>query len=181
MPNVDTRVGSRDEDISPPDLDVRGRVRLGLPIGLFAGVSYTPPLEWDHFRSSVVGGEIGWRVGFGPHLFAGVRGSLTYAESTGPIAQRGDDDTFRSLNRGVDGTLGVLLFDHVAPYAGVGYGHVDTTLRVESDGVKLEASNGYWYGLVGFEARLGGASLAFEQDFSESFLRHIWIGLSYRF
>jgi hypothetical protein len=183
VPDIDSRVGRRDEHLDPPDVIIRPRARIMLGLGLFLGATYTPPIvTWNGYQSEIVGVETGFRYGFDTDwLFAGLRGSYTHAHITGPVTQVDAHDRFTTDNFGLDLTFGAKLFGHFVPWGGVGYGHVDAATHVEVDGVHLSAQSDYPYGLIGIDILISRFTLSFEQDFSEDFLQHIWVGVAVRF
>jgi hypothetical protein len=183
VPDVDSRVGAKDEDVKPPPVLFRPRARILLGIGVFVGASYTPPIAtWRGFREEVFGLEGGFRTGFATDwAFAQIRGSYTRAHVTGPVTASDARDIFTTQNRAADLTFGARLFEHVAPWAGVGYGHVDARLLVTNDGTRLPARSDYPYGIIGLDVLVGPVTIGIEQDFSEDFLQHLWLSIGVRF
>jgi hypothetical protein len=183
VPDVDARVGRKDEDIDILDVVPRVRARYVSAIGAFVGGSYTPPIPIKDFRTHQVAGEAGWRLGWelgAVTLTAGIRGTLSFGTVEGPVTESGADDDFQFFTAGGDLSVGVLLFDHFAPYAGGGFAFADTELEVEEDGVMLEGDGDTPYAFVGLDVVFDGWMLHVEQSFTDTYLRHIWVGVTIR-
>jgi hypothetical protein len=178
-PDVDHRVGAKDEPIDPPPAIPRARLKYLSASGLMAGVTVSPPVAVLGYSAPWLGGELGWRTALGP-LHGELRGYLISAQVTGPITGSGASDTFDMVNQGADLRLGLAL-GPLMPYGGAGSGHSESTLAVESDGAELDAETDYQYWMLGVTYDWAPLFLTFEQHRTEIFLSHFILAVGGQF
>ena len=179
QPSIDTRVGSKKEPVDSPPVTPRVRAKYIAAWGLMAGITASPPIPVMGFSAPWVGGELGWRFRLAP-LHGELRGYALTARITGPITEKGAKDEFDMTNTGADVRLGLAL-GPLMPYAGVGTGHTDSTLTIDSDGAQLDASADYQYWMAGITYHRAPLLFTFEQNRTEDFLSHYILAVAVRF
>ena len=179
QPDVDTRVGNKDEPIDPPSVVPRVRLRYRTNMGLFVGATYVPGLEFQDYEADYYALELGWGRRLGPWALA-LRGSIGDGDVTGPITEEGVEDFFTFENNGVDLSLGRRV-GPVRLYGFAGRGATETSLEVQSDGVRLAQDDDTAYGGLGLSWRLHKWELVLEQNFTDDYLKHVTASVGYRF
>lgn len=179
VPDIDNRVGAKDQPIDPPVAIPRLRARYLSASGFMAGGTVNGSTEVDGYRAPWLGFEAGYRF-----AAAAIQGEIRLfaisAKVTGPITEPGAKDEFDMRNRGGDLRLGLELAP-LTIYGGMGAGHTESTLRVEADGARLEVDSSYRYWLAGVSAAAGPFLFTFEQNRTEDFLSHIILAASVQF
>lgn len=180
QPSVDTRVGNKDEPVDPPSVVPKVRARYLTRIGVFLGGTYVPGLEFEDYEADYYSLEAGIRRKISLWHWA-ARIHITDGEVTGPITEIGVKDLFTLDNQGLDFSLG-RMFGPIHVYGFAGYTETDTSLEIESDGVQLENTDDTIYGGIGGTWRIGRkAAISLEQNFTDDYLKHLVLSLSYRF
>ena len=178
-PDIDNRVGAKDEPIASPAAIPRLRLRYITASGFMVGGTWNPDVEFEGYRAPWTGWEVGYRF-----VLAGLHTELRLfaisVQVVGPIADKGAEDEFDVYNRGGDLRLGVPLGTAMI-YAGGGEGRSESTLRIESDGARLDAETTYTYILAGVGGEWGPMTFTYEQYWSEDYLQHYSISASVRF
>lgn len=148
IPIIDGRTGGKVQ-ITASD-QTRAFPRLRLAVGLpmpegfraFGGLAYIPPVELNRVSSHLVAAEGG--VAWAPSALAvGIRGHVLYASSQSPVTDPATRDTLRTVEFGVDVSVGHRLdlgWASLTPYVGAGLTHVDGRFTVTSDGVVLTST-----------------------------------------
>jgi hypothetical protein len=179
QPSIDTRVGSKKEPVDSPPVTPRVRLKYVGAWGLMAGITANPPVPVMGFSAPWIGGEVGWRFRMAA-IHGELRGYALAAQITGPITEKGAKDEFDMTNAGGDFRLGLAL-GGLMPYAGVGAGHTDSTLTIDSDGAVLDAAADYQYWMAGFTWHWAPYLFTFEQNQTEDFLSHFILAVAVRF
>ena len=86
QPDLDTRVGRKDEPIDPPSVVPRVRARYLLKNGLFLGGSAVPGIEFQDYDADTVAAEVGYRFKLGKTTLQ-LRASYSDGDITGPITE----------------------------------------------------------------------------------------------
>lgn len=181
LPTVDNRVGTKKEEIDPPKLLARPRVRWHHENGISLGLSWIPPITLQGYTLNLVGAEMAYAYDLKQwSLFT--RATYSDGNTKGPITDKDETDRFflsRStwelgLTRELYGTR---------PYAGFGRGHLSTRLEIEVDGVVMEVidhSYPFYYFGVNY-TWLERWQFNLEQSFNEDFVRFFGISVGTRF
>lgn len=182
-PEVDHRVGAKDEPFDPPAALPRVRAKYIASWGLMLGATASPPVEAMGFSAPWVGAEAGLRAALGA-VHGELRGYWISAQVTGPLTDTSAQDEFEVINRGYDLRLGLDLGAWM-PYGGAGRGHSTSQLTIESDGAVLEAEGNYAYWMAGITYAMNtpSAPLLFtvEQNGTEDVLYHIILAAAVQF
>ena len=179
QPDLDTRVGNKDEKVDPPSVVPRLRLRMESPFGLFVGGTYVPGMELDGYEADYYGLEAGYRFKIS-NLHGQLRGAYLDGDVTGPVTEEESDDFFTFQSSGFDFSLGYIR-KAFCFYGFAGHGSVDTTLDIQSDGVRLTNDNQEMYGGLGINWRHNRWELTLEQNVTGDFLRHLVLSVGYRF
>lgn len=183
VPAIDHRVGAKTEPVRPPPLIPRLRLRLhhnaADALGLMAGATYEPPLTLGGYTAQWLGGEGGLAVTVRAITLA-ARVFALDALVTGPVTAPGARDEFSLATRGGDLRAGVALGGWRA-YAGYGAGRLEALLTVGTDGARIRENGGYLYRFGGVAYHGPRWSGTLEQHTTEDYLRHVILGVSWRF
>ena len=177
QPQLDTRVGAKDEPVNAPPLVPRPRLRLLGSSGWLVGGSWSPPVQVQGFQADLLGVELGWHWRLGS-LLAGMRAHWLNGSVLGPITADNAEDQFQLENSAADLRAGWLLGGWT-PYVGLGVGESTNRLQVESDKAQLEFSGAYRYRFFGISRQLGSLILNLEQHATGDFLRHLIVTVAY--
>lgn len=174
-PEVDTRVGGKEEPIDPPALIPRARLRWVGGSGLLAGISLGPPLEVQDYTAPWLAFELGMRGRIGG-LALEVRLHAIDGEVEGPITDANTKDRFRFENQGLDLRAGLPL-GRWSVYGGGGQSETESELEVTSDGARIALEERISYLLAGIEYRGADWRFVLEQNRTEDFLNHVILSL----
>lgn len=177
-PEVDNRVGAKDEPIDPPALLPRLRLRWTSSSGLLLGVSLNPDLEVNNYSAPWTAFELGFRgmiAGLGVEL----RGHAINGVVVGPITDSDSDDRFEFENQGADLRVGLPL-RRWSVYGGGGKSGTVSEIQVASDGARIALDDDFTYLLAGIEFRGEAWTFTLEQNRTGDFLYHIILSLSVR-
>lgn len=175
MPNVDNRVGIKEEPIQGMPLVPRFRVRVWPTNYFYLGAGGNPPVPFEGYSYGFLAGEAG--ATYRPTQQVGITGRAYVADSsvTGPVTEEDADDKFNAQQRGADVSVGVDIHT-VTLSAGAGVGQLDSELEVESDGVKLDiVDKNYKYTMAGVAWRPAmGYRMSFNQNFTDGGILQHW-------
>lgn len=144
MPNVDNRVGIKEEPIDSMPLIPRFRARYFATDFLYAGTGFQFPVEFEGYKYGFLAGELGVVYPIHERVAANVRTYYSDSRITGPVTVADADDEFSARQMGFDANVGLNLRP-VYLSAGLGYSKLDSTLDIEEDGVELELEKNYKY------------------------------------
>ncbi|MDJ0842273.1 MAG: hypothetical protein QNK37_37575 [Acidobacteriota bacterium] len=179
QPDLDTRVGRKDEPIDPPSVVPRVRARYLLKNGLFLGGSAVPGIEFQDYDADTVAAEAGWRFKFGDTTLQ-LRASYSDGDITGPITETDAMDDFTFTNYSYD-LAAARTFGAFHVFGFVGSIDTDTELDIESDGVHLENTESTWYAGLGVTWDWRALAFTLEQDFTDDYLANVIVSAAYRF
>lgn len=183
IPAIDHRVGAKAEPVRPPPLIPRPRLRLHYnaadALVLMAGIAYEPPLTLGGYSAQWLGGETGLAVAARAITLA-ARVYALDALVTGPVTAPGARDEFSLATRGGDLRAGVAL-GRWRGYAGYGAGRLEARLTVGTDGARIREKGGYLYRFGGVAYHGPRWSCTLEQHVTEDYLRHVILGVAWRF
>jgi hypothetical protein len=188
MPAIDNQVGAKKEPIHAPPAIPRARLRFDHALGevagangvsVMAGGTYGPPVPVMGYTSTWLGGEGALTVRVKAILLS-LRGYALSGSVNGPITGTHSDDAFTFATSGADVRLGIALGDWRA-YGGYGAGHLETLLTVGADGARIRDQGAYRYALAGAAYQWERWRFTFEQQSTEDYLRHVILGVSWRY
>lgn len=179
QPDVNTRVGDKEEPIDPPSVVPRLRLGYGFKSGLVVSGTYVPGVEYEDYETDMFSLDLGYRFQLGRYQLA-ARASYSDGEVQGPITDSQINDDFSFTNQGFDLSLGrkVKRFNL---YAFVGMNDIETTLDVNADGSHLENTDDAVYGGLGGSVQFGRLVFTLEQNFTDDYLQHVVLNVGYRF
>lgn len=180
MPEIDNRVGAKNEPVDTLPVVPRLRGRYHLPFGLVLGLAGSPGIPTGSQTATFWQGELDWRGRAGNLVFGG-RTSLSSWKVVGAMTTKEYDDTFRIEQNNLDGRVGWDLGGWI-PYAGYGTGQQDLSLLIGEDDVLLELKDqSFAYQFIGLELRWSDWDFVVEQHQTEDFLQHIQFSVKRRF
>jgi len=161
--------GQKTEHTNRSPLFPRLHLTLGLPEGVYLGLSGIPPVRAFGVKTGVLAGELGYGHTFFEHLELGARASGVLERVVGDLAgplpnETATDDAFSAQVWAVEGMaawrVGIGAVD-LRPYLGAGYTRVHAGMHIGEDGVDVPGSQAemgrmqYWgpVGEVGASTR----------------------------
>lgn len=179
QPDVNTRVGDKEEPISPPSVVPRLRIGYGFKQGWVVSGTYVPSIEYDGYETDLFSLDLGYRFKWKSLNFA-TRISYSDGDVQGPITDSQIQDDFSFTNQGFDLSVG-KTFKNLHFYGFAGSGHTETALDVNADGSHLENTDSALYGGLGASIQLRRLVFTLEQNFTDHYLQHLIFNVSYRF
>lgn len=179
QPSIDNRVGVKSENIDAPNVVPKLRGRFYWANGLMVGVAYAPGIDFQGYKAEFIAAELGWRMDFSGWT-AGLRGSYIDGDVEGPVTEADLDDLFTFTNMGLDLSL-ARRWNAFVGYGFVGLNDIETELDVTLDGAHLVSEDDALYGGLGVQWATQKWSVNLEQNFTDSYLRHLTLSLGYRF
>lgn len=180
MPTIDSRIGAKTEPIETLPVSGRLRFRFFLPGGGMLGISGFPGITIGKQHVSAFQTEAGLRHSWG-RLLAGWRVSASSWNVLGPMTTTKYKDRFQTRQQNTDLSAG-WDFDGWQPYAGFGFGFLNSDLWIEESQITLKIQNEpYAYQFLGFGMRLKNWGFHFEQHRTEEFLLHFQLSATLRF
>lgn len=179
QPSINFRVGRKEEPIDPPSVVPKLRARYEHRSGLMVGAAFAPGIEFEDYEAEYISLEAGYRMKLAAWTL-GLRASYSDGDVTGPITDLEFEDDFTFENLGADLSLG-RGWGAWSIYGFVGYNDIATTLLIQEDGAFLRNEEDTYY--YGFGAGYAWRKLHFnlEQNFTDDYLAHITVSVSYRF
>ncbi len=180
QPDLDTRIGRKDEPVDPPEVVPRLRLRYLWQSGLFAGGTVVPGIEYEGYDADTYAVELGYRFrasNWGLQL----RTSYGDGDILGPITETDAEDDFTYTNTGADIAASRSLSENLHIYGFGGWISADTDLLVASDGAFLEHEESTYYGGLGLTYDWQRLSFTFEQNFTDDYLASLILSATYRF
>lgn len=177
MPEVDTRIGAKDEPIDSPPFVPRLRLRWVARWGLLLGISLNPDLEVQNYSAPWTAFELGLRGTVGG-LGVELRAHTIDGVVEGPITDSETKDRFEFENRGVDLRVGLPL-GRWSVYGGGGKSGTVSALLVASDGARIALDDEFTYLLAGIEFRGEDWTFTLEQNRTGDYLYHVILSLSF--
>lgn len=179
QPDVDSRIGDKQEPIDPPDVVPRLRLGMQFKNGLVIGGTFVPELEYEDYQTEQISLDLGYRFKWRRYHLA-VRASFSDGEVDGPITDADTEDHFTFSNKGLDLSMG-RMFGRFHLYGFLGAGDTETTLDVKADGSNLENSDTAIYGGLGVSLQYRKFTFTLEQNATDDYLKHLIFNAGYRF
>lgn len=179
QPSIDTRVGNKDEPIDPPSVVPKLRFRYLTRSGLHIGAAFAPGIEFEDYEAKYYSLELGYRFKIAG-LDGALRASYSDGDVLGPITEPDVEDRFDFRNIGSDFSLG-YSWPALSVYGFAGWNDIETELEVDSDGALLSHEESTYYGGLGVAYYRGHWSVTLEQNITDDYLKHVILGIAYKF